>query len=369
MQIKRHTIDILELKEGMVLAEPIFDFEGKLLFYEDLQLNQNRIDRIFRLDIKTVVIKYTINKVSDDIIKDKTSKILLNDAREEASKSMKNIIDELIDNNSVKSDKIVKIVEKIMESILNDDKIALNLSNLSIIDDYVLSHSVNVCVLALVTGIFLGFNTQELLVLGSGALIHDIGKMLVPKHILLKSENLVDEEYKIVQQHTIFGYKILKENMKFSEKISSIALSHHERVDGNGYPNNLKEEDLNIYVKIVCIADVFDAITTDRVYCEKINYYDAVKYLLVNAGTQFDLEVVKKFITIIGYYPLGLNVKLNTKDEGIVIKKNKLVPIIKVIKDSYGNNLENYYEIDLNKNPLISIIDIDIKKYKRKRSE
>ena len=378
MKTNKRKVGVSELAEGMTLAETIFDIDGKTLFSEGLKLNKKRIDRIFLLNAKTIFIeeipKRTEKKANDDFVKNKIEEVkslnkerVLNEARVEASKVVENIIEQVMDARSIKSEKITKIVEKIIGIVLQDDKVVLNLANLSSIDDYIFSHSVNVCVLSLITGIFLGLNHQKLLMLGSGALIHDIGKMLVPVSILNKPDKLTEEEYKIIQQHTVYGHKILRDTMKFSDEVATIALSHHERVDGKGYPNQLSKNEISKFSKIVGITDVFDAITSKRVYCDKISYYKGVEYLLKNANTQFDGDIVKKFITIIGYYPIGLYVQLNTGDIGMVISKNKLCPVVKVTIDSNGNKLRNHYEIDINRNPSISIVDINLEEYQAKQ--
>lgn len=171
-----------------------------------------------------------------------------------------------------------------------------------------------------------------------------------------------------MKNHTLYGYKIMKDTLKFDYETASISLCHHERIDGLGYPNQLSKHEIPIFAKIVGVADVFDALTSDRIYCEKISYYKGVEYIIEHADSQFDGDIVKKFITMIGYYPIGLFVKLNTGDLGQVMTKNKLCPIVRVTIDSNGERLTNYYEIDLYKNPGISIIDIDIEEFKLRRA-
>lgn len=375
MRVNRLKIGITELREGMILAEPIFDIGGKTLFSEGLKLNKTRIERILLLKTKILYIqviptaneklKLEANIKEDNVLSDK--QLIFNDTREEAAKIVKYTFNGLMDSRSIKSDKITSIVENIIDAILKDDKVILNLSNLSLVDDYIFSHSVNVCVLSLIMGIYLGFNHQKLLSLGSGALIHDIGKILVPKSILNKPGKLTEDEYEIAKMHTVYGHKILRDKMGFPDEISMTALSHHERIDGNGYPNKLEKSEISKFAKIVGIADVFDAVTSDRAYCGKIDYYKAVEYLLKNSDTQFDSDIVNKFVTIIGYYPIGLYVQLNTGDIGMVITKNKLFPVIKITVDSNGIKLNNYYEIDLHKNPSISIVYVNIEEYNIKR--
>ncbi len=369
-----------DLKPDMILAEPIYDIDGKTLFSEGLRLNLKRIERIQNLDKNTVFIE----EISYEPIKEKSmvhehagifgknaakrKSIILNETRTEASYIVSEMLDTVLDENSIKAEKIKKIVKRMLDAILIDERVVLNLSNLSAIDDYLLSHSVNVCVLSLVTGVYLGLTQTKLMKLGSGALIHDIGKMLVPQEVYNKPDKLSDKEFNEIQKHTIYGHKILKDTLKFDSETANIALSHHERMDGLGYPNQLTKHDIPIFAKIVAVADVFDAMTTNRIYCDKVDYYHGVLYLIEHADTQFDIEIVKKFITMIGYYPIGLYVKLNTGDIGQVMSKNMLCPVVRIVKDSNGQTLQNYYEIDLYKNPGISIIDLNIEEFKNRRA-
>lgn len=378
MRISKRAVAVKKLRDGMVLAEPIYDIDGKMLFSEGLKLNNKRIERIMSLELVTIMIEESAyeDPVMQEMVSESAQQMknvieekqavrkqqILNETRSEAAQMVNDIFNEVLNDDTVKTEKIKRIVERLIEAILYDDQVVLNLSNLSTIDDYLLSHSVNVCVLSLITGIYLGFSQPRLVKLGTGALIHDIGKILVSSDILTKPGPLSDEEFDQMKQHTIYGHKILKDTLKYDKESANIPLYHHERIDGNGYPFGVTGGEIPLFAKIVSVMDVFDAMTTDRVYSEKVSHYNAVSYLLKNIHTQFDEDIVKKFITLIGFYPLGLGVRLNTGDIGQVISTNKKKPLVKVLMDANGNRLKNYYEIDLYKNPTISVIDVDIQK-------
>jgi len=377
MITSKRQVMLKDLKPDMILAEPIYDFDGKILFSEGLRLNEKRIQRIYNLDKKSFYIEElqkqerTTTTRHAGVLEQKAAtrkEILLNETRNEASQIVGEMLDQVLDGNSLKAEKIKKIVVRMINVILIDERVVLNLSNLSSIDNYLLSHSVNVCVLSLVAGVYLGLSQSKLMQLGSGALIHDIGKMLVPQEVYNKPEKLTDQEFIEIQKHTSYGYKILKDTLKFDADTANIALSHHERMDGLGYPNQLTKYEIPIFAKIVGVADVFDALTSNRIYCDKIDYYQGVLYLIEHSNTQFDIDIVKKFVTMIGYYPIGLYVKLNTGDIAQVMTKNKLCPVVRVVKDSNGQKLKNYFEIDLYKNPSISIINLNIEEFISRRA-
>lgn len=377
MTNNRRQVPIDQLKERMVLAEPIYDEEGKILYSKGLRLNGNRIQRIKKLNKHDVLIEVeeilpyntnaiikTSNKINEDEVVDKQAQmkqILIEETKAEAVEIVEEAFEKVLKDGSVKSEKIKMIVDKIIEIILSDSKLVLNLSSLNAMDNYLLSHSVNVCVLSLMTGVVLGFNQAKLLKLGSGALIHDIGKILVDQDILNAPRKLTDQEFSLVKQHTSYGYKILKDSFKYDEETACIALSHHERMDGSGYPNKLNRTQIPMFAKIVGIVDVFDAMTTDKVYSDGATYYEGISHLVSEGRKSFDEDILKKFIMVIGHYPLGTHVRLSTGDLGLVTKLHPFMPVVKVIEDKNGQPLSNYYEIDLHKNPSVSIIDVIFK--------
>lgn len=370
-------IEINKLKDQMVLSETIYDEEGKILYSTGLKLNEKRIQRISRLDLTSIYIESNERDPSQlkeglglsRRIEEKPTKseqeakkeCLIRETKEEAAVIVQEAFSKVMNDGSVKSDKIKKIVERILNMILDDPRLVLNLSSLNTMDDYLLSHSINVCVLSLMTGVVLGFNQMRLMKLGSGALIHDIGKILVSQEILNLPRALTVEEFEEVKQHTVYGYKILKDSFKYDDEAAGIALSHHERVDGSGYPHGLNKNQIPIFAKIVAIIDVFDAITSDRIYAKGVSFDEGIVYLIKEGRGVFDEDILKKFITIVGHYPLGMHVKLSTGDVAIVTKSKQSLPLVKVIKDKNNQVLQNYYEIDLQKNPGVTVIDVIFK--------
>jgi len=370
-------VQVNKLKDKMVLSETIYDEEGKILYSKGLKLNETRIQRIQDLNLAAIFIEsdevqgpvkkegagkpQQINEEANPSERELKKEELIQETKAEATSIVQEAFSKVLSDGSVKSEKIKLIVEKIIDMILSDQNLVLNLSSLNAMDDYLLSHSVNVCVLSLMTGVVLGFNQVKLMKLGSGALIHDIGKILVPQDILKLPRKLTQEEFDEVKQHTVYGHKILRDSFKYDEETATIALSHHERVDGSGYPHGLNQHQIPIFAKIVAITDVFDAITSKRVYCDEISFTEAISYLIREGRGVFDEEVLKKFITIIGHYPMGMQVILSTGETAIVTRPKPSVPVVKVIRDKNHHPLNNYYEIDLQKNPTVTILDVIFK--------
>ncbi len=159
----------------------------------------------------------------------------------------------------------------------------------------------------------LRLNKNDLYNLCIGALLHDIGKAFIPKDILLKKDKLTDEELSIVRDHTAKGYEYLKSNSYLTAPSRIIAFQHHERLDGSGYPNGLKEGQINKLAKIVAIADVYDAFTSDRPYKKASPPHEALEYIMGAAGRYFDFDMVQAFVRKVIPYPVNPNFPLRPK--------------------------------------------------------
>ncbi|MGD9000374.1 MAG: HD-GYP domain-containing protein [Granulosicoccaceae bacterium] len=235
------------------------------------------------------------------------------------------------------------VVSDMVDSIVRNPDAMQWLTNLRKRDEYTAIHSLNVCIFALTFGRFLGLTDKELNELGIGALMHDIGKMRVPLEILNKEGKLTRDELAIVREHAMYGYEILIEHAdSLPESALEVTLSHHERKDGTGYPRKLSDDFIHLFARIVAIVDVYDAITSDRVYHHGMNSLDALKHMFESRGDQFDAELIEQFIKCIGVYPIGSIVELNTGEIGIVIsvaQRQRLTPIIMIVRDDQGRSV------------------------------
>jgi len=229
-----------------------------------------------------------------------------------------------------------EVVSDMVDSIVRNPDAQLWLSNLRKRDEYTAIHSLNVCIFALSFARYLGFNIEEMNEIGIGALMHDIGKMRVPLEILNKEGKLTAKEREIVKQHAQHGYDILKESVGLPPSTMDVVYMHHERKQGDGYPQGLVESQIHLFARIVAIVDVYDAITSDRVYHHGMNTLDALKNMFKWRENDLDSELVEKFIQCLGIYPIGSLVQLNTGEIGIVLSVSQgknLVPIVMLVCD------------------------------------
>jgi putative nucleotidyltransferase with HDIG domain len=236
-----------------------------------------------------------------------------------------------------------KIVTELTDNISINPHAMMWLTYLKERHEYTLTHSINVCILALTFGRHMKLHRSELELLGLGALLHDIGKLRIPNAILDKPGKLTPEEFAIMKTHPQEGYNILKVDKTLPIESLEIVLHHHERVNGNGYPGNFKSDEITLITKMASIVDVYDAITSDRCYHDGISPYLALQNIYSWAKNDFDKPLVQEFMSCMGLYPVGTIVVLSNGQTGIVISNTHathLRPMVMLIKDSENNLLD-----------------------------
>lgn len=231
-------------------------------------------------------------------------------------------------------------VAECVNSILHSPDAAIWLSQLKHRDEYTAQHSLNVCILSIVLGRHINLSEANLNVVGLCGMMHDMGKMLVPLEILNKPGKLEGEEVQIMRSHTTLGYELLKSSDDMHPSAIDVAYSHHERLDGKGYPRRIKPIYLSEFARIVAIADMYDAVTSDRSYQKGKTHLEATHIMSNIVGQQLDETLVIKFIESIGVYPPGCLVQMTNGAIAIVVEVNeklKLRPKIIIILDEEKN--------------------------------
>lgn len=248
------------------------------------------------------------------------------------------IFDELRLGSQINLTEARSLADKTVESITSNENAMVWLTLLKRKDEYTSYHSINVCVLSVLFGRHLGLTEGELKTLGLGALLHDIGKMRVPVEIINKSSKLEPAEAGMMRKHPEYGKAMLAESDSIPEQARDIVYSHHERIDGSGYPLGLKGEQLGMFPMIVSIADVYDAMTSDRAYHLRISPHEALNVMYGWAATHFDETLLEEFIRCLGIYPIGSIVELSSGEIGVVLtvnRKHHLLPSLLLVRDSH----------------------------------
>ncbi|MFA5524286.1 MAG: HD-GYP domain-containing protein [Tissierellales bacterium] len=332
------------VREGMINAKPIYTSKEQLLLDEGIVVKERYLERLGELGIRSL---YIIDDLAD--------KVIIHDiVKEEFKMNSISKVEEIMRNICCFDEKEVEGIKKdinnIIEELLTQEDVLLNLCEIRSIDDYTYGHSVNVSILSLITAINLGYSKDQLLELGIGALLHDIGKTKISLKIVNKPSSLTTKEFNEIKNHTTLGYEILSDIENLSSNSKDIVLMHHERFDGNGYPNNLKGKEIPEFARIVAIADVYDAMINDRVYRLRVSTDNALDYVVSVSGTQFDDSLVQEFIKNIARYPVGQGIVLNTGFKGYVIsnkKNHRCRPTVRILYNYLGERLEVPYITDL----------------------
>lgn len=266
--------------------------------------------------------------------------LLSNEIKEEALKVVHTILQEARTGKIIDKTKIKEIVNKLVEEIISKHHDSLiNLMDIRSHDKYTFSHSINVCTLATLIGIKEKLKKKELEDLALGALLHDVGKTMISQKILEKPARLSLPEFEEIKRHPLYGYNILMEGEAISEISKMIVYNHHERYDGGGYPQGLTGDKIPQLAVVTSLADVYDALTTDRPYRQKLLPYDAMRIIISHTYSNFSEEAVRFLLKIMSIYPLGSLVKLNTGEIGLVTKVNEhaiVRPTIRILIDSQG---------------------------------
>ncbi len=235
------------------------------------------------------------------------------------------------------------LVQGCVESIIRNPSAMLWLSRIKHRDQYTAEHCMNVGVLAMALGRKLGLGRKHIELLGLCGMLHDVGKMRLDQAILNKLGRLTADEFEHVKLHVTYGHEELSRDADLPAEVLNVALSHHERLDGRGYPRGLPAASLDFYTRACAIVDAYDAITSRRCYSDAQSSATALKILYENRGVQFDEQLVVQFIECIGIYPPGALVELNSGEVGVVLSvdpDNRLSPRVGLVRDTHKRAMQ-----------------------------
>jgi len=275
-----------------------------------------------------------------------------NRIKSQAHALVKTVMQDVRLGRAVELEQVEPMIESITESVLSNSGALLTLLRIKNKDDYTFLHSVSVGTLMIAFCRSVGMDMETIHLAGLGGILHDTGKALVPDEILNKPGRLTEEEFDIIKRHPRDGFDILSRTEGISEIPLDITLHHHERVDGSGYPHNLKGDTISTLAKMAAIVDVYDAITADRCYHKGMAPTDALRKIFEWSKYHFDPKLVQAFMRCVGIYPVGTLVLLESGKLGVVIEQhdsNLLTPKIKVMFSSKSNTYLQPEIIDLSR--------------------
>ncbi|MBI5315312.1 MAG: DUF3391 domain-containing protein [Nitrospirae bacterium] len=276
-------------------------------------------------------------------------------AARQAYKAAKLVIQQAMEDvrmgRALNMEAVSEVVGNMADSILRNHDALASLTRLKNFDEYTFYHSVNTSALALSVGKHLGYERTPLLQLGTGMLLHDIGKTQIPVELLNKPGRYDAGEFEIMKQHVLRGAEILSNTTGLTDMFLKPTLEHHERVDGTGYPHHRSKIDLSQFGLIAAIVDIYDAVTSDRCYHKGKTPHDTLQFLYqLGAQGHVDGTLVQQFVQVVGVYPVGSCVLLNTGERAIVKQFNHqapLRPLVVLITDEAGCHRSIPLDLDL----------------------
>ena len=326
------------LRPGMIVAESVYTYNGRLIIQENTELTPDIISKLKHYAIKTVYIlvkdspEKTENTNNTDNDNQKPTYFERIEQSEDFKKFQsqfdscltgfkKTLNDMIIKSGDGLVDEMISEIESILERSRNPLHLLEMMQCMRGYDDLTYAHSINVALICNVIGTWMNLSHDDIETLMIAGMLHDIGKLRIPPEIIQKPSKLTDNEYAIIKKHPEYGYEILStKNLNSTTKLA--ALQHHERYDGKGYPNGLKGNEIDLFSGIVAIADVYDAMTADRIYRKGICPFPVLEHMELQKEL-YEPGALYKFIerTVEAY--INTEVKLSNGDVGRVVLLNK----------------------------------------------
>ncbi|MBS3943558.1 MAG: HD-GYP domain-containing protein [Dethiobacter sp.] len=312
-------IALWALRPGMVVARRVYDAHGYLLLNAGVVLEKEYIQGLKRIGLRSIYIDDPL--IPDVVIED----VILEETRQKALKLVRDSLRVIKQARSRKIGSLLSmnkefgaVLDDIVSQLLVNRNLTVNLTDIRSTDDYTFAHSVNVAVLSMIIAISMGKPRIDLINLGLGAFLHDIGKTLLPLHILNKPHCLCDSELEEIRKHPCNGCELVKKQLLINNTAMTVIEQHHERIDGAGYPYGLKDDDIAAFPRICSVADVYDALTSDRPYRPAHLPHQALEILDAESAG-FDPDTLRHFYRHIAAYPVGTIVGLNNGSIGVVV--------------------------------------------------
>ncbi|WP_139491682.1 HD-GYP domain-containing protein [Brevibacillus dissolubilis] len=345
-------ISVTQAEPGMKMGQTVLTEDGKVLLGLGVVLDERLIQGLRKSGVDSIYIDdpHTEDIIVQDVIRPETRR----KAVEAIQKAVKQITNsnKLTRRVSVKDMGLLfqKAFHEILEDLMENPNVMIHLISISSTSGMMYHHSVNVAVMATAVGMSLGYNRQQLTELGIGAMLHDVGKVLLPPEMFEKTHRWNPNEIETAKMHTRLGFDLLRKQHDLSLLTAHVAFQHHERLDGSGYPQGLSGSQIHEYAQIVGICDVYDSLTTPRPWRKRFMPQDALEYLLGTGDTKFSLRLVDAFRKHIAVFPLGTSIVMNTGEVGVVCRVDPSIahrPVVRILKDGRGNDISMPYELDL----------------------
>ncbi|WP_168122089.1 HD-GYP domain-containing protein [Paenibacillus sp. HB172176] len=357
-------LPISQCVPGMKLAKKIYSEDGIVLLGDHMELTSRLILRLEQCGIQYVYVEdaRTEDVEPPSLISEETFRV--------AIKEIRTNFREMMDRPKIKkgvaypyiAQPFKQMMNLIIDDLSNHKDAMIMLMGMGTVDHYLFQHSLNVCVYTTLLGLSSGYSREEVMTLGMGALLHDIGKTQIPHAVLKKPGRLSNDEFADMKRHAQLGYELLKNEPNLPLLVAHCAFQHHERLDGSGYPRGIKGDEIHDYAKWIGLVDSYDAMTTNRVYRAPMLPHDAMERLYAGTGTLYEQRMLQQFRDRVAIYPIGISVKLHTGESGVVVDLNHSYPhrpIVRVLQNEVDEPLAVPFEIDLSKQLTVMITGVN----------
>lgn len=324
-------ITVSDCEDGHILAKDVINDRGAILVVKNTAMNNYIKDKLMDIGIRNIWIYEPLRKSTKQL-----EDVSLLESKENYIKNVltiKEVINDLAAGKRMDMKKVKQISGSIYSEINKANHIVKCFGELKSTDEYTYAHSINVSFYAMLIGKWLNLSEREIKDAILAGLLHDIGKTRIPVEILNKKGRLRPEEFELIKKHTVYGYYIVKKIDELSEDIRRVVLMHHEREDKSGYPLSIKGDQINSYSKIIAVADVFDAMVSDRIYKKGVTPFEVFEMFQTVGVKGFDIKIMQIFLTNMSAYYIGSEVLMNTGAVGEIVHVppyNITKPIVKI---------------------------------------
>lgn len=332
-------LPIESIKEGMIVGRSIEDRYGRHLIERGTAITKYAIEELAGYGIRSVFVKPFYGKTDEDKAEEnhavsKYAEYVIREYRRSDPKTVsledsvkKRIVKglEFINQNPDSSEvakNVYWITEELMKAIIDNGAVAININALKCSDEYTFTHSIDVATISMVMARDLNKSDREVFEIGMAGLLHDIGKTKIPGEILNKPSKLTAEEFEVMKKHSYYSYKIVSTNNEIPFDVKAGILQHHEKKNGSGYPHGLKGDQIHPYARILTVADIFDALVTERPYKKGKSMREAVEMLLAMTD-ELDLDALKSIMRVLILYPVDSIVQLSNGETARVVRGNQ----------------------------------------------
>jgi len=324
MQHKTTTVPVLNLNAGMILGDDFFDSNGSCVVSKGVILNDSIVSRLKeRFPYKLACIQV---ELAEDVMASRNSRVKRIVRTEvclkQLSNGIKSVIRDVQSSGKLDSRAVEGMSVQLLENFKDYSIVLESIVKERSLDEYIQRHCVNVSVLSIMLGRWLGFTESELMMLAQSALLHDIGKVKIDERILNKPGCLTRLEFTAIKRHSILGYELVKDIGHISPMAASGILMHHEKIDGSGYPLGLRGDEISPFAKIIAVADIFDAITSKRPYKGKESPFHALEVLKSELCGKLDPLCLTTFLQRVSMFYIGEYVRLSNGKVAKIVKIN-----------------------------------------------